>query len=116
MIVDSMSHRSPTATYLYINGWGAVPEVLSEIATYIDIQPSEIESVVAGMKRYGDVDFNMGLKYYDAGRCYALAAILDCSIFMRVAWEMWSMESQLSSSSNHQPCRRWFFHQYQQLQ
>ena len=36
---------------LYIGGWGAVPEEIPELATFIHIQPSEIEGMITATKR-----------------------------------------------------------------
>ena len=85
---------------LYIGGWGAVPEVIPELATSIHIQPSEIDGMIAATKKYVNVDPNSELDYYDAGRCYRPTAIPNQPIITRVSWDLLAWDINPSSCSS----------------
>ena len=85
---------------LYIGGWGAVPEVIPELATSIHIQQSEIEGMIAATKKYVNVDLNSEFDYYDAGRCYRPTAIPNHPIITRVSWDLLSRDVNPSSHSS----------------
>jgi hypothetical protein len=73
---------------LYIGGWGAVSEDLSEHPDDVKAQPEEIRKMVALAKRYLKVDSEEELEISDVDRCYRPLATPNRPIVTEVDWKL----------------------------
>ncbi|KAF2115820.1 hypothetical protein BDV96DRAFT_599379 [Lophiotrema nucula] len=79
---------------LYIGGWGAIPEEIPRLATFVHAQPSEVKAMLPWVKRYVAVDSDKELEYFDVGRCYRPTIIgPKRPIITKLDWELLSKDS-----------------------
>ncbi|KAL4860968.1 FAD dependent oxidoreductase [Aspergillus spectabilis] len=72
--------------YLYLGGWGAVPQELPGEADEIEPQPEEIEAMVKVARRVLCLGTQGEMEVVSAGRCYRPLAEPDRPVITRVPW------------------------------
>ncbi|KAL4821138.1 FAD dependent oxidoreductase [Aspergillus spinulosporus] len=86
--------------YLYLGGWGAVPQELPGEADEVEPQPEEIEAMVKVARRVLCLGPE-GVEVVSAGRCYRPLAEPNRPIITRVPWGLLGEEEKAGKGNGY---------------